>query len=117
MTAEKRPSTAASKPDRTTAMQQIIEQVKQELPLYESETFVCGPEGSCLGCPKKLLELVDSELSYWEAAISNGQTPQFDEIRRFGKLCTNVKRGLDRNGVLDKYQQLKNDRVKFGSHS
>ncbi|GIU26734.1 hypothetical protein L2719_11110 [Shewanella schlegeliana] len=112
MTAEKRQRTTDQKPDRTTAMLQIIEQVKQEFPLYESETFVCGPDGSCLGCPKKLLELVDSELSYWEAAISNGQTPQFDEIRRFGKLCTNVKRGLDRNGVLEKYQQLKSADLK-----
>nr|WP_041416343.1 hypothetical protein [Shewanella halifaxensis] len=107
MIAEKIQSTTAQKPDRTTAMRQIIEQVKLELPLYEPETFVCGPDGSCLGCPKKLLELVDSELSYWETAIANGQTPQFDEIRRFGKLCTNVKRGLARNGVLEKYQQLK----------
>ncbi len=95
------------KPDRVTAMLQIIEQVKQELPLYESDTFVCGPDGSCVGCPKKLLELVDGELSYWESAIAKGNTPQFDDIRRFGKLCTNVKRGLARNGVLEKYQQLK----------
>ncbi|MEZ9596258.1 hypothetical protein AB4298_16615 [Shewanella sp. 10N.261.52.F9] len=95
------------KPDRATAMMQIIEQVKQEFPLYESETFVCGPDGNCLGCPKKLLELVDTELSYWESAIANGNVPQFDDIRRFGKLCSNVKRGLNRNGVLEKYQQIK----------
>ncbi|MGS0691618.1 hypothetical protein [Shewanella sp. 0m-4] len=101
-----------TKPDRATAMLNIIEQVKQELPLYEPETFVCGPDGSCIGCPKKLIELVDSELSYWESAISNGRTPQFDEIRRFGKLCSSVKRGLARNGVLDKYQQLKSADLK-----
>ena len=101
------PIPSVKKPDRATAMLQIIAQVKDELPLYESDTFACGPEGSCIGCPKKLLELVDSELSYWESAIANGRTPQFDEIRQFGKLCTNVKRGLVRNGVLEKYQQLK----------
>ncbi|WP_285163389.1 hypothetical protein [Shewanella goraebulensis] len=92
------------KPDRTTAMQNIISQVKSEFPLTEPETFVFGPEGSCQGCPKKLLELVDSEISYWEAAINNGDTPQLGEISRFGKLCKNVKRGLDRNGVIDKYR-------------
>ncbi|WP_028767162.1 hypothetical protein [Shewanella fidelis] len=101
------PIPSVKKPDRATAMLQIIAQVKDELPLYESDTFACGPEESCIGCPKKLLELVDSELSYWESAIANGRTPQFDEIRQFGKLCTNVKRGLVRNGVLEKYQQLK----------
>ncbi|MDD1779821.1 hypothetical protein LRP49_01310 [Enterovibrio sp. ZSDZ35] len=88
------------KPSRTDAMKLIIEQVKQELPLYEPETFVCGPDNNCIGCPKKLIELVDSELTYWESAMSRGVTPQFDEIRRFGKLCTNVKRGLVRNNII-----------------
>lgn len=78
----------------------IIEQVKQELPLYAPETFVCGSKGNCVGCPKKLLELVDSELTYWESAMARGITPQFDEIRRFGKLCNGVQRGLRRNGLL-----------------
>ncbi|CZF82326.1 hypothetical protein GCE9029_03160 [Grimontia celer] len=90
----------AKKPTRMDAMKQIIEQVKQELPLYESDTFVCGPEGNCIGCPKKLLEMVDSELSYWESAMSRGITPQFDEIRRFGKMCTSVRRGLVRNNII-----------------
>ncbi|CZF85738.1 MULTISPECIES: hypothetical protein [Grimontia] len=90
----------AKKPTRMDAMKQIIEQVKQELPLYESDTFVCGPEGNCIGCPKKLLEIVDSELSYWESAMSRGITPQFDEIRRFGKMCNNVRRGLVRNNII-----------------
>ncbi|KKD58054.1 hypothetical protein RN22_23080 [Grimontia sp. AD028] len=90
----------AKKPTRMDAMKQIIEQVKQELPLYESDTFVCGPEGNCIGCPKKLLEMVDSELSYWESAMSRGITPQFDEIRRFGKMCNNVRRGLVRNNII-----------------
>ncbi|EOC1853717.1 hypothetical protein [Vibrio parahaemolyticus] len=90
----------SAKPDRITAMQRIIDQTKRELPLYESDTFVCGTEGNCIGCPKKLMELVDSELSYWEHTISRGINPNFDDIRRFGKLCTNVKRGLVRNNIL-----------------
>ncbi len=89
------------KPDRTSALRMIIEQVKLELPLYEEDTFVCGPDNTCIGCPKKLLELVDTEVTYWESAISRGVTPNFDEIRRFGKLCTNVKRGLIRNNRLE----------------
>lgn len=80
-------------------MLSIIQQVKQELPLYVPETFVCGSKGSCVGCPKKLLELVDSELTYWESAMERGITPQFDEIRRFGKMCNGVRRGLQRNGL------------------
>lgn len=81
-------------------MLSIIEQVKNTLPLYEPETFVCGTEGNCIGCPKKLLEMVDSELTYWESALRRGVIPQFDEIRRFGKMCSSVKRGLSRNGLI-----------------
>ncbi|MFC0118215.1 hypothetical protein ACFFK7_09875 [Pseudoalteromonas xiamenensis] len=88
------------KPDRATAMRLLIEQVKQELPLYEPDTFFCGTNTSCIGCPKKLMELVDSELSYWEHQLNTGNTPNFDDIRRFAKLCTNVKRGLVRNQLL-----------------
>lgn len=87
------------KPNRITAMRSIIEQAKLELPLYEQDTFFCGPEGSCIGCPKKLMDLVDSELSYWEHTLSQGISPGFDDIRKFGKLCTNVKRGLKRNNL------------------
>ncbi|WP_261817642.1 hypothetical protein [Vibrio gallicus] len=88
------------KPDRTTAMRNIIAQAKQQFPLYEEETFVCGDGTNCVGCPKKLMELVDTELSYWESYLDRGHTPNFDDIRRFGKLCTNVKRGLGRNGIV-----------------
>lgn len=31
--------------------------------------------------------------------MERGIVPQFDEIRRFGKMCTNVRRGLVRNNV------------------
>ncbi|CAM3104180.1 hypothetical protein [Vibrio rarus] len=87
------------KPDRITAMRNIIEQAKIELPLYEDETFVCGTGTNCVGCPKKLMELVDTELTYWEHYISNGTPPNFDDIRRFAKLCKNVKRALVRNNI------------------
>ncbi|MGF1709878.1 hypothetical protein L4C37_04735 [Vibrio kagoshimensis] len=93
---------ADRKPNLKTAMLSLIEEVKTELPLYESETFICGPKGSCIGCSKKLLELVDSELVYWEHSIARGEAPNFEELRRFGKLCNSVRRGLQRNGLLKK---------------
>ena len=44
----------STKPDRITAMQQIIYQAKRELPLYESDTFVCGTEGNLYWLPQKV---------------------------------------------------------------
>ncbi|MCJ2377498.1 hypothetical protein LNL84_11710 [Vibrio sp. ZSDZ34] len=90
----------STKPDLKTAMTDLLAQVKKELPIYDEDTFVCGPESNCIGCPKKLMELVESEVSYWEYSVSNGHFPNFEEIRRFGKLCKSVKRGLSRNGIV-----------------
>ncbi|MGF1714223.1 hypothetical protein [Photobacterium chitinilyticum] len=90
----------SKKPDRITAMQQIIDAVKQDFPLYQEDTFTCGPDNSCIGCPKKLMELVDSDLSYWEHQIKRGLPPTFDELSKFGKMCKNIRRALVRNNRI-----------------
>lgn len=81
-------------------MQQIIDAVKAEFPLYQPDTFKCGPDNTCIGCPKKLMELVDTDLCYWQYQIDRGIPPSFDEIQRFGKLCKNIRRALVRNGRI-----------------
>lgn len=86
------------KPDRATAMQNLITEVRSDFPFTVSEANICGT--SCVGCPKKLLELVDTELCDWEVKLSNGVVPNFGEISRLAKLCKNVRRGLVRNGLV-----------------
>ena len=88
----------SKKPDRTCAMLAIITQVRDEFPFNQPDANICGI--SCTGCPKKLLELVDSELCDWECKINNGIVPNFGEIYRLGKLCKNVKRALVRNKLI-----------------
>ncbi len=92
--------TVSRKPDRMTAMQQIIDAVKAEFPLYQPDTFKCGPDNTCIGCPKKLMELVDTDLCYWQYQIDRGIPPSFDELNRFGKMCKNIRRALVRNGRI-----------------
>ena len=89
-----------AKPDRVTAMRSIITLVKTEFPLTDPELSVCSDKTSCIGCPKKLLEIVDTEINHWESAIEQGEIPNFGEINRFAKLCKNVRRGLVRNNIL-----------------
>ncbi len=89
----------SKKPDRTTALLNIISEVRAEFPFYVPDANICGI--SCIGCPKKLLELVDSEFCEWEAKINNGVIPNFGEIYKLGKLCKNVRRGLKRNGLVN----------------
>ena len=61
---------------------------------------LCGPDNSCIGCSKKLMELVDTDLSYWQYRIDRGIPPSFDELNRFGKMCKNIRRALMRNGRI-----------------
>lgn len=93
-----KPMQMRNKPDRTTAMLSLIAEVRDDFPFTAPEANICGT--SCVGCPKKLLELVDTELSDWEAQINNGTIPNFGEIARLAKLCKNVRRGLKRNNLV-----------------
>ncbi|QBY04459.1 hypothetical protein E2K93_08680 [Thalassotalea sp. HSM 43] len=86
------------KPDATTAMQQLIVAVRNDFPFNESEANICGI--NCIGCPKKLLEIVDTELCDWQVKLEHGDVPKLGEISRLAKLCKNVRRGLKRNGVV-----------------
>lgn len=87
------------KPDRKTAMRILIKQVRDDFPFSMPEAQICA--GKCVGCPKKLLELVDTELSDWEYRLGSDvdEMPTFADIRCLAKLCTNVRRGLVRNGL------------------
>ncbi len=87
------------KPDCTTAMKNLIAAVRNDFPFNVSEANICGI--SCIGCPKKLLEIVDTELCDWETKLEDNVTPTFGDISRLAKLCKNVRRGLKRNGLVD----------------
>jgi hypothetical protein len=86
------------KPDRAQAMLNLISEVRGDFPFTAPEANICGT--SCVGCPKKLLELVDTELCDWESQLGRGITPNFGEIAQLAKLCKNVRRGLKRNGLV-----------------
>ncbi|TRX57339.1 hypothetical protein [Thalassomonas sp. M1454] len=86
------------KPDPVNAMRNLINDVRNDFPFNEPDANICGI--SCTGCPKKLLEIVDTELCEWEMHLNNDITPKLGDISRLGKLCKNVRRGLKRNGLV-----------------
>ncbi|PMH43197.1 hypothetical protein BCU68_04200 [Vibrio sp. 10N.286.49.B3] len=86
------------KPDRQTAMTNIISAVRAEFPFDAPEAQICGD--TCVGCPKKLIEMVESEVIYWEHQLSIGVLPNMTELRQFGKLCKNIRRSLIRNELI-----------------
>lgn len=86
------------KPDRKTAMQNIITLVRADFPFDAPDAQICAE--TCVGCPKKLLELTEIEIIHWESEMANGESPTFDEIYHFAKLCKNIRRGLVRSGII-----------------
>ena len=86
------------KPKAEVAMHSLILQVRTEFPFTLPEAQICA--GRCIGCPKKLLEIADTELSDWESKLANGETPLLGDITRLGKLCKNIRRGLVRNELV-----------------
>ena len=87
-----------TKPKPAQAMKNLITQVRADFPFTVPETQICA--GKCVGCPKKLLEIADMELSDWECNLANGETPLIGDINRLAKLCKNIRRGLVRNKLL-----------------
>ena len=87
------------KPNARLAMQQLIDEVQASFPFEMPEAQICA--GKCIGCPKKLLEIADTELSDWQCRLGNGETPLLGDISRLGKLCKNIRRGLVRNGLIE----------------
>ena len=98
MTAESINAERCAKPDRVDAMNNLITQVRNVFPFAVPEAEICA--GKCVGCPKKLLEIVDTELCDWEVKLTNGEIPSFGDIAKLGKLCKNIHRGLKRNNLV-----------------
>ncbi|SEL02648.1 hypothetical protein SAMN05216262_1053 [Colwellia chukchiensis] len=86
------------KPNRQIAMLELIQQVRYEFPFDLPDAQICA--GKCVGCPKKLLELADTELCEWESRLKNNEVPLFGDITRLAKLCKNIRRGLARNNLV-----------------
>lgn len=86
------------KPDTTTAMHKLIEQVRLAFPFDIPEEVLCS--GICRGCAKKLLEFLRTELDDWEYRLGGGQTPSLGDIQRLAKTSRKIYSALEQNGVV-----------------
>jgi len=86
------------KPKTPVAMQQLIQQVRQELPFGMQESYLCADE--CKGCSLKLLEFLDIELMDWQQRLDKGEIPGLGDIQRMAKISQRIHKVLDKNGVL-----------------
>jgi hypothetical protein len=79
-------------------MQQLIQQVREALPLGTPQGYVCADE--CRGCSLKLLEFIVLELMDWEDRLQQGEVPGLGEVQRMAKMSCKVYAVLERNGAI-----------------
>lgn len=88
-----------SKPGTREAMNSLITQVRDTFPFDLPTEILCAK--TCdYGCPKKLMEYLDSELLSWKVRLAAGENPNFGEIHRLGKTVQKIHRVLQKNGLV-----------------
>jgi len=87
------------KPDTTTAMQQLMGQIRAAIPLDTPESTLCSDH--CRVCSKKLLEFMGAELDAWEYKLAQGGQPNFGDLQRLARVATKVHKGLQKSGLIN----------------
>ncbi len=87
------------KPDVSTAMRNLIREVRQTLPFDLTEEQMCT--GPCDGCSMKLLGYLESELEHWEQRLAEDEKPGLAELSKLAKSCRKVHAIVRKNGLLD----------------
>ncbi|MCG9965165.1 MAG: hypothetical protein ACRDCT_02835 [Shewanella sp.] len=84
-----------SKPNTKTAIQQLIAQIQQAIPLNLNEAQMC--QGECLGCSKKMLEMLDAEISYWQYTDA---IPSLKDLKNLENIGRRTYKILKRNQLV-----------------
>ncbi len=86
------------KPDTSTAMQILIKEIKTALPFDKPVHEIC--EGRCVGCPKKMLEYMGSELDHYQCQLDNYEKPTLSELSDLARVAKKVHRNMARNKLV-----------------
>ena len=92
------------KPKTTVVMSNIIHQVRATFPFEMTEQELCV-DACSYGCPKKLLEYIDMEMTDWERRLENGETPNFGDIQKLSKTSEKIYRVLKKNNIVNTDEQ------------
>ena len=86
------------KPDTSTAMRQLIAQVRAAIPFDAPQSRVCN--GACEGCSQKLMDFLEGELDDWERRLASGARPGLADLSRLARVSRKVHGVLERNGLV-----------------
>lgn len=81
-------------------MREIIQQIRDAFPFELGEDELCTDTCS-VGCPKKLLEYIEMEITEWEQRLDRGETPNFRDIQNMSRLGRKIHRVLEKNQLVN----------------
>lgn len=79
-------------------MQQLISQIRASLPFDQPAVLLC--QQHCVGCPKKLMEYLEGEVTGWESALAAGDVPTLGDIDQLARTSRKIYAVLQKNGLV-----------------
>ncbi|MCY0963938.1 hypothetical protein [Parathalassolituus penaei] len=95
---------ASERPAPRIAMQQLITEVRDTLPFHLPPSELC--QHSCSGCPKKLMEFMETELSEQEMLLDAGDEPTLGDINRLARTSRKVYNVMQKNGLVQNAMEI-----------
>ena len=87
------------KPDTKTAMYHLLDVIREHIPFGLKEADMC--QGICRGCSKKMMEMLDAEVSQWQADLDNDLAdPTLADLVFMEKLARRTEKILRRNSLM-----------------
>ncbi|MBO2561461.1 MULTISPECIES: hypothetical protein [Shewanella] len=78
-------------------MRSLLSEIRRCIPLDLPEASLCG--GKCLGCSKKMLEMLDTEVCFWESRLDD-EVPGLADLKSLQCLAERTHKILKRNQLV-----------------
>ncbi|MBT3195091.1 MAG: hypothetical protein HOE35_00215 [Candidatus Ruthia sp.] len=86
------------KPDTTTAMYELIAQIKDTLPFDDVGADFCSD--TCSGCSLKLIDFIALEVDEWEYRLKQHKVPNFNDINKLANMAKKIHTVLIKNNLI-----------------
>lgn len=87
------------KPNTTDAMRALLDTIRNTIPFGLEDADMC--QGICRGCSKKMMEMLDAEISQWQVDLDNETAePTFADLAFMEKLARRTYKVLQRNNLI-----------------
>ncbi|MFL0801319.1 MAG: hypothetical protein K6L80_12760 [Agarilytica sp.] len=85
-------------PSTTHAMTRVIYDIRRAFPFDAPEAHIC--RSSCIGCSKKLLSFLETEIDDWQTKMEHGTAPKLGDIQQLSKMAKKIGKALEKNAIL-----------------